>query len=390
MNRTWKGLAWTAGAAALLFGGWKVWHREKPRPENTPVEEVRTATAHRGTLQQVVRETGRLQPATQIEVKSEVGGRVAEILVDTGETVKAGQLLVRLDDRILKTQREQALLKVEQARLTEESKQRVSERKRRMAAGSPGLIPVEELEQARTDADLAVVSRRDAEQAVRNVEEQLAHTAIASSMDGRVIERAVGVGDVVVGTSTAGTPTTLMTVADTRRMQVVVEVHEVDAPKVAVGQAVEVRASPLPERTFHGKVAAVGLSGHADAKNRNVVTYTVQALLEDPEGLLRAGMTAAVDIVTTRRENALLLPREAVTSREGKPWALRMKDSKGERVALTTGLEGETEVEILSGLSEGDVVRLGGFDEEDWQDFHQGQEDRRKGSSSRRRGRGRM
>lgn len=349
--------------------------------------ESRTAEARTGPLRRTVREIGQLQPVQWVDVKSEISGRVAQILVAVGTSVKSGQVLVRLDDRILLKQLEQARIKVELARLTEDKQRRNLARRTQLSQDGRGLIAPEELDQARTDYDLAVVSRRDAESAVQTVEEQLQHTTIVSVLDGLVIERGVNPGDVVVGSASAGAPIALLRVADVTRMRVLVEVNEVDYPDVAAGQPVEVHPVALVGQVFRGEVVAVGLSGRADAKNRNLITYQVQAEVKDPKGSLRAGMTATVDIITREKTEALLIPREAVLRKDGATRVIRVSDGREGTVDIKTGLEGETEVEVLDGLQAGDRVKLGAWTEADWEAFRKGQQDRRSTSKSRRGGR---
>ncbi len=381
MNRTFL----LSGAALLLAGGGWMAFREKDAPAPAGAES-RTAEARTGPLRQTVREIGQLQPVVSVDVRSEISGRVAEVLAEVGTPVKAGQVLLRLDDRVLLKQLEQAKIKVEQARLTEDKQRRNLERRTRLSQDGRGVIAAEELDQARTDYDLAVVSRRDAESAVQTVEEQLQHTTIASVLDGLVIERAVNPGDVVIGSASAGAPTSLLRVADVSRMRVMVEVNEVDYPKVAAGQPVEVHPVALVGQVFRGEVVAVGLSGHADAKNKNLITYQVQAEVEDSRGSLRAAMTATVDIITREKAEALLIPREAALQRDGVTRVIRVSDGREEQVEVETGLEGETEVEVVKGLQAGDRVKLGAWTEADWEAFRKDQLDRRSGSQSRRRG----
>ena len=381
MNRT---LLLSGAVLVLAGGGWMAF-----RGKGTPAPggaESRTAEVRTGPLRQTVREIGQLQPVQWVDVKSEISGRVSEILVGVGTPVTSGQVLVRLDDRILLKQLEQARIKVEQARLTEDKQRRNLARRTQLSEDGRGVIAAEELDQARTDYDLAVVSRRDAESAVQTVEEQLQHTTTVSVLDGLVIERGVNPGDVVIGSASAGAPTALLRVANVARMRVLVEVNEVDYPKVAAGQLVEVHPVALVGQVFRGEVVSVGLSGHADAKNKNLITYQVQAEVKDPEGSLRAGMTATVDIITREKAEALLIPREAALRQDGAVRVIRVLGAREEAVDIRTGLEGETEVEVLEGLQAGDRVKLGAWTEADWEGFRKDQTDRRAGSKSRRRG----
>lgn len=368
-----------AGAAA-----WALW----PSGGAAGPAAARTVEARSGPIRQVVREVGRLQPVVRLDVKPEISGRVAQILAGTGQRVKAGEVLVRLDDRVLSKQLEQARIKVEQARLNEDKQRRNLDRRTQLSQEGRGLISPEELELARTDFDLAVVARRDAEYAVQGMEEQIQHTAIPSPIDGQVIEVLVNPGDVVIGSASAGQPTSLLTVAHVERMLVVVEVNEMDYPKVRSGLPAEVRASALPDRVFLGKVVAVGLAGHPDPKNKDLITYTVQTEVADPDGSLRAGMTASVDVITQEKAEALLLPREAVRREDGKAYVVRGADGSEARLEVELGLENETEVEILSGLAPGDLVKVGAWTEEDWLDFREEQTGRREESRDRRRKRG--
>jgi RND family efflux transporter MFP subunit len=374
-----------SGAALVLAGGGWMAFRGKGVPVPAGADS-RTVEVRTGPLRQTVREIGQLQPVEWVDVKSEISGRISQILAEVGTPVKSGQVLVRLDDRILLKQLDQARIKVELARLTEDKQRRTLARRTQLFEDGRGVIAAEELDQARTDYDLAVVSRRDAENAVQTVEEQLQHTTIVSVLDGLVIERGVNPGDVVIGSASAGAPTALMRVANVARMRVVVEVNEVDYPDVAVGQPVEVHPVALVGKVFRGAVVAVGLSGHADAKNKNLITYQVKAEVQDFSGSLRSAMTATVDIVTREKAEALLIPREAVLKQDGATRVIRVLDGQEETVDIKTGLEGETEVEVLEGLQAGDRVKLGAWTEADWEVFRKDQQDRRSTSKARRGG----
>lgn len=372
-----KVLGWAVPALGLSAAAWMGWQRREAGPPPAG-PEVKIVTVLKGPIRQVVREIGHLQPLVSAEVKPEISGRVTQVLASVGQAVQVGEVLVRLDDRILLKGLEEARIDVEQASLNEEKARRNLDRRLQLERGGQGLISPEELEDSRTEYALAIVARRQAETAVQKVEEELQHTAVTAPLAGTVLACAVKPGDVVVGSTSAASPTPLMLLADTARMSVVVAVNEMDYPKVAAGQRVEVRAVALGADVFPGEITAVGLAGNADAKNKNIITFTVEAVVKDPRGKLRSGMTATVDIITREKQQALLLPREAVLMREGRCRLIRVSGGKEETLDLDTGLETETEVEIASGLEAGDEVKQGAWTQEDLEAFRKDVDERRK------------
>lgn len=156
----------------------------------------------------------------------------------------------------------------------------------------------------------------------------------------------ISVGDVV------GPESGYISIADPSLVEVHVPVDETDIAKVRVGLTALVTADALESRVFPGKVTAIAPSGQL---TDGVVTFDVTVAVQDRHGLLKAGMTTNADLVVTHRPGVLVLPREAVVERRGR--AMVQVAKTGERFRrVETGFTDDAHVEILSGLSEGDVV----------------------------------
>jgi HlyD family secretion protein len=264
---------------------------------------------------------------TSVQVKTQVAGKVAQLAVREGARVTAGDLLASLTNDQIALQVAQAAndLAVQQQNLT-------------------NLINPE------TDPDgtIADLQRKiaTAQATLAQRQEDVASLQIKAPVSGTVSGLAVTVGDKVSANQQ------LMRVADYGAMQIVIGVDELDIAKVQVGQSAQITLDALPGKRYRGKVTAIAPEG--TVKN-DIATFSVTVQIEEPQGIL-AGMTASAEIVVAQKDGALLLPAQAVHSRSGQSFVSILKDGRPQEVEVQTGIRTATEVEILSGLQEGQQV----------------------------------
>jgi len=311
----WIVLILLAGFAA---GAW-YWHTRAP-DGSTPSFVTEPVT--KGNLRVSVTANGTLQPTRTVSIGSELSGTVARVLVDVNDRVKRGQVLVELDtsrfsDLVTRSRATlaAATAKVAQADATvKEAEGNLARLKevQRLSGGkvpSPAEIDTAQatLERARADANAARASVTDAQAALASDVTNLGKASIKSPIDGVVLTRAVDPGNAVAASLQA---VTLFTIAeDLTKMKLQVNVDEADVGMVSVGQNAAFTVAAYPSRRFPAKITRVA---YGSTTTDNVVTYITYLEVDNPDLLLRPGMTATATINATERVDVLLVPNAAL------------------------------------------------------------------------------
>jgi multidrug efflux pump subunit AcrA (membrane-fusion protein) len=183
-------------------------------------------------------------------------------------------------------------------------------------------------------------------------------STVLAPRDGVVISRLVEEGDMVTsGLSDYGSGTEILHVADLGTMMVKFQVNEVDISKVHVGQSASVSLDALPEKSYQGKL--IQLSPMAQTQQGGSIrVFEAKVEVKNPNGELKPGMSATVEIVSEEHKKVLSLPVEAVFDEEGKQAVYRKRGQELKRVEVQTGLSDDHRVELTKGLEEGAVVSL--------------------------------
>ncbi len=248
----------------------------------------------------------------------------------------------------------QSELQVEIARLQAEkaqsgpSEQQLKAAEAALAQARANLIRLQ-AQDPDLDIQLAQYQVEQAEIAVRQLQLRLEQARLVAPVDG-----VVAAVNIVEG-GTAGASGPAITLADLNRLEVAVNLAEVDVAQVALEQEAEITPEAMPDTRLKGKVIAIAPIG---VQSQGVVNFPVTIALEEHPPSVRAGMTVQVRITVARRENALVVPRRALTTRGGQTFVTVLRGDQTEQIPVRVGLRGDTMVEILDGLQEGDVVVL--------------------------------
>jgi HlyD family secretion protein len=324
---------WGVLAAVVLIVGYFIFARgEGPAPTFI------TQDVARGDLTVTVTATGNIEPRNQVEIGSELSGTVAKVLVDVNDEVKQGQVLAVLDTTRLNAQvlQQESSLASAQARVlqadatTKESKANLARlQKVRELSGnklpSQQDLDVAEAAVARAEGEAAaaraaVAQSRASLEAVRT---DLRKTEVRSPISGVILVRSIEPGQTVAATMTA--PVLFIMAEDLKKMELHVSVDEADVGSVEVGQEASFTVDAFPNRRFNARITEVHFASSntkssassssassASATSTGVVTYETVLEVANPELLLRPGMTATAEIVTTNIQNALLIPNAAL------------------------------------------------------------------------------
>ena len=301
--------------------------------EGPPAVFVETAAVRTGTVVRDVAAVGNLRSNESVMISPEIAGRIAEIHFKEGDPVKQGARLVTLDDSIPRAELAQA-----EARLSLD--QRNYERAAELFDRKVGTA------RSRDESATAV---RTAEAEMALARARLEKTRLNAPFDGVLGLRRVSVGDYV----TPGQP--IVNLENIDPIKVDFRVPESALRLLREGQQIAIQVDAWPGQTFQGRVYAI--DPQVDLQGRSVV---VRATLPNPERKLKPGLFARVSLIVERRENALLVPEQAIVPLESGQAVFKVVDGKAALTPVELGQRRAGEVEVLRGLGAADVVVTAG------------------------------
>lgn len=377
-------------AVIVLFGIWYFFLRTK--------EQVITLSTEKpviGPISTNVTATGTVQPVDTVTVGTQVSGTISALYADFNSTVKKGELLAELDKVLIQSTVDQAKASLIQAQSNQTYQEANFNRQQQLF--QTGSISKADYDLALNTLQVAKANVNNVKAQLRAAERNLSFTQIYSPIDGVVLSRSVSIGQTVA--ASFSTPTLFTIAKDITKMQVQAKVDEADIGNVRTGQRSTFTVDAFIDDTFNGTVKEIRLQPSISA---NVVTYATLIDAPNDDKKLKPGMTANIIIFTKEVNDALLISAQAlkfhpdsslskkyeivpdpgrkrgaaVKGNEGKgnQRAQTKKSIDGDVVAnptayvwiltgnkliqkkIKTGLNDNTHVQIVSGLSENDVV----------------------------------
>lgn len=298
-RRLWIGVAIAALVAAGVLAVWQPWRRAEDGLADLTWGEV-----SRGDIEVTVSSTGTLEAIDSVEVGTQVSGTLSEVLADFNDTVRAGQVLARIDPKLLDAALREAAAGL--ARSRAQLAQAEADLARQRALLAEQLVPPSEFATYETAVAVARAGVDSASAQVERARENRANAVITSPIDGVVIERAVEAGQTVA--ASFSTPRLFLLARDLAKMRILAEVDEGDIGQVRVGQTARFSVAAHPDRELAGTVGQIRLQPTVE---QNVVKYTVVVDAPNDQGLLLPGMTATVDFVIETARDVLTVPAAA-------------------------------------------------------------------------------
>ena len=270
--------------------------------------QYQVAAVSRGDITQVVTATGQLNPVVNVQVGSQVSGRIIKIMADYNSQVKSNQPIAYIDP----SSYQNALLRVEADLSNAKANLALVQVQARRAESlfTNNLISASDHDIALAQEQQARAQLQSAEAAVENAKVDLSRCTIYAPVDGVVISRNVDVGQTVA--SSFNTPTLFVIANDLSRMQIDALVSEADIGGVATNQSSKFTVDAFPYRTFYGKVKQIR---YGALTNQNVVTYDCVVEVNNKDLKLLPGMTASLAIVIGERTNVVRIPNAAMRFR---------------------------------------------------------------------------
>lgn len=327
---------------------------------SAPVIDVPVVKAAVGPIESALEISGTLAPRSRVPVKPRLPGALEQVLVDIGDPVKAGQTIATIDRREIDAQADAATAAVGVAKATLATADAalanaVLELERAKNLFEKGALPRQRLDAADTthraavaQRDLAAANVAQADAALRRAREVQRNATITSPVTGFVVER-----NYDAGAMPGDLP--IVVVADLRQMKLEAGVSELEAGRLKVGMQARVAVQAKPGQTFAGQLAAI--APEVNERNRH---FKIEVRVPNDARALLSGMYASAQLIEATAAEALLVPKDAVATRDGRRVVLRVQGDQVTAVEVTEGLADGQRVQIVRGLTAGDLVLADG------------------------------
>ena len=320
--------------------------------------QVNTVEAVLRDITQSISYSGSVESRNRVRIGSKIAGRVSAVFFEELDDVHKGQTLVKLENGEIKAQRNRAKEAINQAEINlanaEKNLSRMEELFKR------GFASKEQLDSAQQAFDVSKAMLEQNRSNYKGTNVRLGYSTILAPVSGTIISKNVTVGEIIAGPLGGGSltvPTAIAEIADLNDLEVYVDVDEVDIGKVKVGQEAIISVDAFPDKAFKGVVKEIALM--TSSRREVGITYRVKAHIENPEKILKLGMTANVDFVMRSRKQVLTVPNGAILAQEGRNFVFTVSDNIVDKKEIITGIEGEEFFEVASGLQPGEMVVVG-------------------------------
>jgi RND family efflux transporter MFP subunit len=354
----------------LGYGVWRLVSQPKPNQSANAAESkvVAVVRAVRENLQTDVTLQGEFIPYQDIMVHAKVSGYVSMIKVDIGDRVKQGELLATLEipelqDNINKAKASLSATEqeIDKAQADYSNLDQIYQRLADVAKAHPTLVAQQDLDTAKSKEVAALGAlgaaqqhRDEAQAELGRLNTLVAYENITAPFDGIITNRFADLGSLIqAGTSSDTQSLPLVQLAQDSLLRLRFPVPEAQTPLIENGKKVEITV-PALDRTFIGRIIR-----YAWLINRSTRTMTTEVDVENPQGVIKAGMYAYVKLPLRVANQALAVPLQALTIGDSPTVMVLAKDGRLEERNVKVGIRTADKAEILSGLEAGDPVVVG-------------------------------
>ena len=374
--------------------------------------EVRVETVERRSVISTITATGKVRGRRQVNISSDVMGRVTELTVEDGDEVEEGQILLTVDPSQIRAtvSRARATLSQAEAQVAQQranlmQAERELARLQGIVEQDPDLVSIQALEEAQTAVEVqralvrsTLYGAEQAEAGLEEAEDQLSKTTIRAPISGRVIRLNIEEGETAIIGTMNNPGSLLLTIGDLSTVEAVMAVDETDVPQISVGDSAVVELDAFPGKMFSARVSSIGNSaiqtsaGGAPAQATGGVDFEVILTLLDAPAALRPDLSATADIIVDQKVGVPAVPIISVTVRsaedadqlqfggpsdegddgptgpiaraqESRPLegVFVVRDGVAVWTPVILGITGQEHFEILSGASVGDTVVSGPY-----------------------------
>ena len=376
---------------------------------NDDSKEVETAKVDEITIVETVSATGKIQPEIEVKISSEVSGEIISLPIKEGQVVKKGDLLVKINPDLYTSGYNRTIsnLSGSKAGLSQADasfKEAKASYDRSRTLFDKGVISksdwekaIATFESAKANKESAYYTVQSANATVKEAKDNLGRTTIYAPADGTISSLGVELGERVLGQQQM-TGTEILRVANLNNMEVEIDVNENDIVKISIGDSAKIQVDAYLKKEFKGIVTSISNSASTAMTADQVTNFKVKVriLKESYEDLLegkpetyspfRPGMTATVDVITKRKEKVIGVPissvvvktdtaaaqkfevkgksedKKVIAKNDKKFECVFVKEGNKAKIRIVkTGIQDDTNIEVISGLKKGDVVIVGPY-----------------------------
>ncbi len=339
------------GAAFLLFGG----------SRSTGENSAPAVRVSRGNIVDRALAVGTVEPENEISIKSKVSGVVKRIFADAGSRVRAGDPLLEVKPdptplELAEAKRQVQLKEVEMDNVTKESVRQESMARKQLISAKE----YEDFQRTFKEAQLQLKIAKERlallESGKVTIENTQIESIVKAPIDGYVLRKMVEVGDPVTPLTSYQEGTVLMKMANMSRLIFKGTVDEIDVGKLKEGMGAEIKVGALPNEKIEGQLSKISLKAE---KKDNATVFPIEVTIPSTSNsVLRAGYSANVNVIIQKKDSVLTIPERTVTFRNDSAFVrVVLGPERDEERWIRTGLSDAINIEVLSGLSEGDSVK---------------------------------
>jgi len=317
--------------------------------------KVEASKVTRGSIEEVVSAPGEIQAKEERKINSEVTAEVVKLLVEEGDWVEEGQILVKLDSTEQFAAYQRALANVGAQRADLEFRKEQLRRKNELY--NKGLISRENFENIATEVELASSILENARTELGRAKRSLQRTTIRSPIPGTVMDINKEEGEVVVAGTINNPGSIILTVSDLEEMEMVADVNESEIPLVSIRDTARITVDAFADTTFKG-IVYYKASMPIQATSSQAVDFEVKIAVPHYPGML-PGMSANAEIITAKKDSVVRIPLQALVARDKKNGVYKIEEGKTIFAEVVTGITEAMWVEIKEGLDEDDLIVSG-------------------------------
>lgn len=331
----------------IILTGLRALLREKnvPITENETIIPVSVLKIEKSGIQDTISVSGNISAWAEVTIYPEVTGRAEKVLVKEGQLVKQGDLLIQIDYEKTALTVKQIESQLESAKINLQRIEKDYERMKRLYEQK--VVAEKTLEDAKTALDTTTYNVEALESQLDLAKVRLRDSNITAPIRGVITKKFIDQGELVSGP--------LVTIADINKVKAILPIREMDIAKIKKGQKADIKLDAHPEKVFRGEV--YNIFPELDIRTRSA---QVEIILDNPAHTIKPGMFLRADIILASRENAFVIPVDSILTKEGAQYVFVADKEHAKIREITTGLEKEEQIEVLSGLQEEDLLIIEG------------------------------
>lgn len=324
------------------------------KKEKTSIDLSERYIIKKENLRDIITQTGVISPVVKIELKSEASGKIEKIFVKEGQEVSKGDTILIIDPYRLTTQKEKLELSIRKSELLYKAAERdFNNAMELVATGSIASKKIQDLEIAR---DLQEIDLKQQKLELADIIDQLGKTIIRSPIHGVLTSLLVKEGEIAVSaTGGLSAGTSIGTIADIRKLEVITNIGEIDYVHLSKGQNVVIKPEAIEGSETKGTIDFIALSAKKDG-NSDLSRFEVRVFVDSIIKGIAPGINVSVDFIVLDKKNILSVPYHFVKRIGKESFVTKKNGEKQQQIKIVTGITDYKFYEVISGINEGEEI----------------------------------